>query len=269
MSGGIGIDDYGVPHSEEEVRYNVGLVSEWYDIGEDTNSFLSLLKPGDLLEFQREGYCHWAVYIGKHALQAPGDDDDILEVPCVVHRANPTDSENIENMLSSSRSLAKGVHGIGAVVKEPLRDVWSRSRARVNNGMDTSLTPFPSHQVVKRALAVAHGETVESYSAYNVFSNNCEHFASWARCGWSISCQVARRGEQAVKLAMLAGAAVLPRPISVLGGLCLAGLHMMGDLRRTVSQGADNVYSEVVDSFDDIAATSRNQAQALTHQHQN
>ena len=71
--------------------------------------------------------------------------------------------------------------------------------------------------VVQRALAVAHGEMVESYSAYNVFSNNCEHFASWARCGWSVSCQVARRGEQVLKLAMLAGAAVLPRPLTVLG----------------------------------------------------
>ena len=71
--------------------------------------------------------------------------------------------------------------------------------------------------MVQRALAVAHGERVESYSAYNVFSNNCEHFASWARCGWSVSCQVAKRGEQLVKLAMVAGAAVLPRPLSVLG----------------------------------------------------
>ena len=73
--------------------------------------------------------------------------------------------------------------------------------------------------VVERALAVAHGETVESYSAYNILSNNCEHFASWARCGWSISCQVAHRGGQLVKLAMLAGAAVLPRPVSVLGNV--------------------------------------------------
>ena len=73
--------------------------------------------------------------------------------------------------------------------------------------------------MVQRALAVAHGEALESYSAYNVLSNNCEHFASWARCGWSISCQVARRGEQVLKLAMLAGAAVLPRPLSVLGDI--------------------------------------------------
>ena len=31
----------------------------------DTAFFLSLLKPGDLVEFQRDGYQHWAVFIGK------------------------------------------------------------------------------------------------------------------------------------------------------------------------------------------------------------
>ena len=40
-----------------------------------------------------------------------------------------------------------------------------------------------------------------------------------ARSGWNISCQVARRGEQVLKLAVVAGAAILPRPLSVLGEL--------------------------------------------------
>ena len=38
-----------------------------------------------------------------------------------------------------------------------------------------------------------------------------------SRSGWNISCQVARRGEQALKLAMVAGAALLPGPVRVLG----------------------------------------------------
>ena len=71
--------------------------------------------------------------------------------------------------------------------------------------------------MVERVLAVAHGETVESYSTYNILTNNCEHFASWARSGWSVSCQVAHRTSQVMKLAMVAGAAFLPRPVSVLG----------------------------------------------------
>ena len=30
----------------------------------DTSPFLTLLRAGDLVEFEREGYQHWAVYIG-------------------------------------------------------------------------------------------------------------------------------------------------------------------------------------------------------------
>ena len=134
---------------DEGVRYNVGVISEWYDRHTDYNSFMTLVKPGDLLEFQREAYCHWAVYIGDYALATSGDDDDddnqeYRIVPSVVHRANPADSENIQSMLSTSRSLSKGVHGIGAVVVEPLTEVWDKSRVRVNNGLDTSLQPYSS-----------------------------------------------------------------------------------------------------------------------------
>ena len=45
---------------------------------------------------------------------------------------------------STSRSLSKGVHGIGAVVVESLREVWARSRVRVNNGLDNSIPPYSS-----------------------------------------------------------------------------------------------------------------------------
>ena len=98
--------------------------------------------------------------------------------------------------------MSKGVHGIGAVVVESLRDVWGCSKVRINNGLDTSVHPFSSQTgafylqsslnvddddfsdiaVVQRALSVAHGESSLSYTAYNVVSNNCEHFASWCRC---------------------------------------------------------------------------------------
>ena len=61
--------------------------------------------------------------------------------PCLVHRANPRDT-NLG--LSSSNSLRKGELGIGDVVMEPLIDVWSDSRARINNTMDNSLEPLPA-----------------------------------------------------------------------------------------------------------------------------
>ena len=40
--------------------------------------------------------------------------------------------------------MSKGVHGIGAVVVESLRDVWGGSKVRINNGLDTSVHPFSS-----------------------------------------------------------------------------------------------------------------------------
>jgi len=271
---------------DDGVRYNVGVISEWYDRHTDFNSFMTLVKPGDLLEFQREAYCHWAVYIGDYALADDDTADDENKeyriVPCVVHRANPADSENIQSMLSTSRSLSKGLHGIGAVVVEPLTEVWDKSRVRVNNGLDNSLQPYSSSTVVQRALSVANGENSLSYTAYNVISNNCEHFASWCRCGWNISCQVARRSEQVLKLAMMAGAALLPRPVSVLGGLCVAGLHMMGQLRRTTEDVASNIHDQFTDSamdrFTDItdtnntsssSSTSHNQRQRYLMNHKN
>jgi len=179
----------------------------------DTSPFLTLLRAGDLVEFEREGYQHWAVYIGEHALAEGTEEEDFVTVlPCVVHRANPTDNpNNLGGMFGSSRSLTKGAYGIGDVVVEPLRGVWMDSGARINNSMDSGQEPFPGQQVVERALGVVHGEERQAYTPYNVVTNNCEHFAHWCRHGWSISCQVARKTEQVMKLATLAGAVILPR----------------------------------------------------------
>lgn len=43
---------------------NFGLVSEWYP-QDQIAQLLGVLEPGDLLEFNRNGYCHWGVYIGE------------------------------------------------------------------------------------------------------------------------------------------------------------------------------------------------------------
>ena len=59
----------------------------------DYPALVSLLRPGDLLEFQREGYQHWAVYVGEHALEISPGQFPVL--PCIVHRANPADSPSL------------------------------------------------------------------------------------------------------------------------------------------------------------------------------
>lgn len=215
--------------------FNVGILSEWHQRGTDMSSFLCLLRPGDLIEFKREGYCHWGVYIGDHALTEGQEDDGFVQVlPCLVHRANPTDGDNADRLFSGSQSLAKGIHGIGDVVVEPLWDVWNHSQARINNSMDNAVAPYPSEEVVARALQVVHGEDSLAYTPYNVVTNNCEHFASWCRNSWAISTQVSRGLKTLLNYGLTAAAVVvLPRPVSFIGGLALAGLQMMEEVRRT------------------------------------
>lgn len=215
-------------------QFNKGVISEWHYRGTDYPVFLSLLRPGDLVEFERQGYQHWAVYIGDHALSEDTESSDHVTVqPCIVHRANPTDNPaQLNGFFSASTSLSKGAHGIGDVVVEPLQDVWRESGARINNSMDNTTEPYPSQQVVLRALSVVHGEERQAYTPYNVLTNNCEHFVSWCRNGWSISCQVARKTGQIVKLGMLVSAAAMPRPLALLGTVCVAGMQMLSEVRR-------------------------------------
>jgi len=251
----------------DQLRSNVGIISEWQHRGTDTAFFLSLLRPGDLVEFERDGYQHWAVYIGEHALAEGTEEQDFVTVlPCVVHRANPTDNpNNLNGFFGSSRSVAKGAYGIGDVVVEPLRDVWKDSGARINNSMDNATEPFPGQKVVERALSVVHGEEAQAYSAYNVVTNNCEHFAHWCRHGWGISCQVARKTEQLVKLGLVAGAAILPRPIAILGAACVAGLQMLTEVRRAGSSQPDpNSTMDDLSDLASVATRTRAQTRALT-----
>ena len=50
---------------------NVKVISEWHSQRTDFLDFVELLKRGDRIEFQRAGYCHWAVYIGKCSVKSP------------------------------------------------------------------------------------------------------------------------------------------------------------------------------------------------------
>ena len=53
---------------------------------------------------------------------------------------------------------------------------------------------LPYHHItnlaVERVMGVLNGEGVQAFTPYNVVTNNCEHFVSWARNGWALSHQV-------------------------------------------------------------------------------
>jgi len=216
--------------------FNQGIISEWHDLQSDFAAFLSLVRLGDRLEMKREGYCHWAIFVGEQFI--PVEDQDppqLLCLPCVAHRANPTDNPDNFNsgFSSSSRSVSKGAYGIGDVCLEPLRDVWSRSKIRINNGLDNDTEPFPARIVVERVMNVVTGGDRQAFTAYNVVTNNCEHFASWARNGWALSYQVKSATTKILALSIVAAGAVLPRPLAMVSGIAITGFQMVREMRRT------------------------------------
>ncbi|XP_023335370.1 uncharacterized protein LOC111706688 isoform X1 [Eurytemora carolleeae] len=210
--------------------FNQGIISEWFNQREDYGAFLRLVRVGDRLEMKRDKYCHWGIYMGEQILDI---DDQLVVLPCIGHRANPTDNpEKMGGFSASFRSMSKGAFGIGDVCLEPLREVWGRSLLRINNSMDNTVTPFPSRIVVERVMKVVNGEDRHSFTAYNVVTNNCEHFASWSRNSWALSHQVYSASEQILKLSMLAVSVLLPRPLAVAGGICITGIQMLKEIRR-------------------------------------
>ncbi|XP_005988962.1 phospholipase A and acyltransferase 4-like [Latimeria chalumnae] len=120
-------------------------------------------EPGDLIEFDRNGYKHWAVYVGQGY---------------VVHLTG--------NLFSSSGGWSSSSQTSQAQVKkERLQDVVVNSRYRVKNKYDNLLSPKSPAIIVQDA---------ESYVgmkvSYNILRTNCEHFATYLRYGRWVSMQV-------------------------------------------------------------------------------
>ena len=56
--------------------------------------------------------------------------------------------------------------------------------------------------VVERVMGVLNGEGRQALTAYNVVTNNCEHFVSWARNGWALSHQVKNITEKCLSVSL-------------------------------------------------------------------
>ncbi|XP_013389165.1 HRAS-like suppressor 3 [Lingula anatina] len=148
---------------------------------------LDSLEPGDMIEFHRPMYCHWAVYIGdEQVVHITGENDGIKDgkgdpgkfcSPCGVQ-------------------LKKAF-----VLISPFWDVAGESKAVKNNGKDRKHRPARCDEIVERALS-----KLGDYG-YNVLWKNCEHFASWCRYGveWSEQADIFWQGAAVC----LTGAAVV------------------------------------------------------------
>ena len=223
---------------------NLRLTSRWFSQDEAIR-FLELVRRGDLLEFHRGHYSHWAVYAGQVPMDNYGgveDDDDIFHVDhhgneivpqthAVIHRANP---DRGQGAFSASLTKAFSANG-GDIVLEPLSDIWHGAECRINNALDRKIPPFESEEeIVERAWAFLRGEGGREGTflrAYNVVDNNCEHFATWVRNGWAISEQVTRRIKQVASVGVVFAAGMVARPLMLAAGLGMMGLSALQQAR--------------------------------------
>uniref|UniRef100_A0A8C5R401 LRAT domain-containing protein n=1 Tax=Leptobrachium leishanense TaxID=445787 RepID=A0A8C5R401_9ANUR len=106
---------------------------------------------GDLLEFPRDAYCHWGVYVGNGK---------------VVH-------------------LTADAPDQGSVKKQLVTVVAEERPYRVNNKYDKRCAPRKPKEIVEAAE-----NEVGDLKKYNVVGNNCEHFATMMRYGKAFSDQV-------------------------------------------------------------------------------
>uniref|UniRef100_T1IVQ1 LRAT domain-containing protein n=1 Tax=Strigamia maritima TaxID=126957 RepID=T1IVQ1_STRMM len=171
----------------------ISLRSRWFRL-EDMDEIFSLLQEGDLLEFDRGNYSHWAVYVG---IQEPCNE------ACIVHNASSLSLSNgmwgltfasCHSVSSDSKQKSHKRRRDGSfsgcskvtVRLEKLIDVLGSDQVRINNTRDRLWSPYDSQVVKQRAL----NKVSERISNYNALNYNCEHFVNDCRYGRLVSMQM-------------------------------------------------------------------------------
>eukprot|EP00096_Caligus_rogercresseyi_P002708 TRINITY_DN1495_c0_g1_i1.p1 TRINITY_DN1495_c0_g1~~TRINITY_DN1495_c0_g1_i1.p1 ORF type:complete len:185 (-),score=13.34 TRINITY_DN1495_c0_g1_i1:284-838(-) len=170
---------------------NIGRRTMYYDRS-DLTVFLGRVQYGDLIEFDRGHYNHWAIYIGDGL---------------VTHLANSAEDWACSAAtFRSTNSTCDGVAAKGQVVVEQLADVIENSRYRINNYYDFEVEPADA-AIIKKNIAL---ETAKNLS-YDLIAYNCENFVKKIRNGRSVSHQV----DKAVRAVAYTGFAALAGSIIV------------------------------------------------------
>ncbi|KAM8812732.1 phospholipase A and acyltransferase 4-like [Rhynchonycteris naso] len=124
---------------------------------------------GDLIEFFRKGYSHWAIYVGDGY---------------VVHLTTPSENPGAGSSSSSSGSLYV-LNCPGRVKRELLTHVADGCSYRVNNHLDSKYKPRPVNDIINSAK-----EMIGKEIPYSLVMGNCEHFVTNLRYGKAESRQV-------------------------------------------------------------------------------
>ncbi|KAL8591668.1 hypothetical protein ACOMHN_056784 [Nucella lapillus] len=135
------------------------MATKLLDVQKHNETLMSSIDIGDLIEFPRDHYSHWAVYIGNEE---------------VVHLCR-VDKEQIDaNLFSIIRDECFGE----AIIKaENFWNMVGDTKAKINNSKDKKYKPLPKTQIVKNAL-----ERI-GHVRFHFLYENCEHFTSLCRYG--------------------------------------------------------------------------------------
>ncbi|CAF3333907.1 unnamed protein product [Rotaria socialis] len=153
----------------------------------ENQDVLATAQLGDMIEFIRGTYSHWAIYVGNG---------------CVIHRWGDDDGIGKSvgfwgNLLTFSGTQFDKA----TILQSPVSDVLKLGgKARVNNYLDKSTKPLPVEIILDRARRALNQE------GYNLVYSNCEHFATECRYGQpnSRQVQVAAGASAAVGILMAA-----------------------------------------------------------------
>nr|XP_019569512.1 PREDICTED: retinoic acid receptor responder protein 3-like isoform X1 [Rhinolophus sinicus] len=114
--------------------------------------------PGDMIEIHRPVYKHWVIYVG--------------------------DGHVVHVSYAGSGYFGGNTFIMVKVKCERLQDVAGNDGYSVNNYLDNKYRPRPTDKIVNLAR-----KEIDKTWKYNVFTSNCEHFATKMRYGRSQSKQ--------------------------------------------------------------------------------
>ena len=118
-------------------------------------------SAGDMIVFQRDAYKHYAVHVGN------GE---------IVHLTTDGGNCSLDTVCGTAGHISSTTPQLGVIKKEKYSDFFKKGD-KVSVEPDDEKKPLPTKEIVKRAKSRIHDR------GYNLFTNNCEHFARWCRYG--------------------------------------------------------------------------------------
>ena len=158
----------------------LGLVNRLYKLQRcDRLDQQHLIAPGDLIEYIRGPFSHWAVYLGHDRIaHLPGPSNLFanFQVKDTSHDATRLAFAVHVQIFQTLWRWMFG-HSIEPMEIE-IRDfggLLSTSIAYINNSKDRILRPSANEEILRRAYNAV------GLPGYDLLLNNCEHFAHWCR----------------------------------------------------------------------------------------